>query len=390
MVSSVGLPDTREMIGRLVASPSVSSTDPDLDQKNLAVVDRIAEWGEAIGGRISVWPIAGREGKANVCVRFGGDGPGGLILSGHTDTVPWDEGAWQSDPFTVTERDGRLHGLGTADMKSFLALALEAASAYRASDLREPLLILGTADEESTMSGARALTDAEVMLARRAVIGEPTNLTPIRAHKGILIETIELLGRSGHSSDPRLGVSALDGMRLVLDRLVRFREALAKAHQDASFDVPVPTLNLGRLVAGDAPNRICAHATLEIDLRPLPGMDLADVREKLRAEVRDALEGSALELRQYAEFAGVPPFSVPEDAALVGAAEALTGRPAGSVAFGTEAPFLMALGIETIVLGPGSIDVAHRPDEYLPVADIPRTVALLRALIERYCVSPNG
>jgi len=379
------------MISQLVAQPSVSSTDETLDLSNRGVVDLIAEWAESIGFSVEVWPVPGRAGKANVCARLGGDGPGGLLLSGHTDTVPWDEGSWQSDPFSVTERDGRLHGLGTADMKSFLALALEAASAYRASDLREPLVILGTADEESTMSGARALADRGVMLARRAIIGEPTGLRPIRSHKGMLIESIRLIGRSGHSSDPRLGVSALDGMRHVLDRLVRFRERLAVEHRDELFDVPEPTLNLGRIAGGDAPNRICAHARLDIDLRPIPGMELDELRSALRAELEAALEGSELGLEVESVFDGVPPFATDANAELVKACEALTGAAAGAVAFGTEAPFLSALGMETIVVGPGSIEVAHRPDEYLPLGDIPRTITLIRKLVDRYCsMSPNG
>jgi acetylornithine deacetylase len=379
------------MIASLVATPSVSSTDPARDQSNRGVADLVAEWGEAVGGKVEIWPVDGVEGKVNVCVRLGGDGPGGLLLSGHTDTVPWDEGAWQSDPFDVTEREGRLHGLGTADMKSFLALALDAASAYRASDLKEPLLILGTADEESTMSGARALADRGVRLARRAVIGEPTGLTSIRSHKGVLQETIRLLGRSGHSSDPRLGVSALDGMQRVLERLVRFRGRLAEEHRDESFDVPVPTLNLGRISGGDAPNRICARAQLDIDIRPVPGMELEEVRVALRNEVREALAESELEVELESIFDGVPAFATDVDADLVKVTEELTGAASGVVAFGTEAPFLTTLGIETVVLGPGSIDVAHRPDEYLPMEDIPRTIALLRKLIDRYCVqSPDG
>ncbi len=379
------------MIAELIAQPSVSSTDAARDQSNRGVAELVAEWGEAIGGQVELWPVPGREGKVNVCVRLGGSGPGGLLLSGHTDTVPWDEGAWQSDPFVVTEREDRLHGLGTADMKSFLALALQAASAYRASDLTEPLIILGTADEESTMSGARALAEGGVKLARRAVIGEPTGLRCIRSHKGILIETIELLGRSGHSSDPRLGVSALDGMQQVLERLVRFREQLGREHRDESFDVPVPTLNLGRIAGGDAPNRICASARLDIDLRPVPGMDLEETRTRLRDEVRSALADSELRLELSSIFDGVPAFATDPEADLVKVSEELTGAAAGVVAFGTEAPFLTTLGIETVVMGPGSIGVAHRPDEYLPLADIPRTVTLLRQLIDRYCVqSPDG
>jgi acetylornithine deacetylase len=304
--------------------------------------------------------------------------------------VPFDEGAWSHDPFEATTLDDRIVGLGTADMKSFLALALDAASAYRASDLREPLVILGTADEESTMSGARALVDEGERFAKRAVIGEPTGLVPIRSHKGILMQTVRLLGRSGHSSNPALGVSALDGMRFVLDRVIAFREQLARDHHDASFEVAGPTVNLGRIEGGDAANRICARCELSLDVRVLPGMDPDATRAALRRAVDAAIEESGLPLGvDWAEpFGGIPPFSTDATAELVRAAEELTEARAETVAFGTEAPFLSALGMETIVLGPGSIDVAHRPDEHLPLDHIPRTRALLRALIERYCVVP--
>jgi acetylornithine deacetylase len=381
------LPEPEEMIRSLVAVPSVSSTDPRLDRSNRGVVDLVAEWAEGIGFDVAVREVPGRPGKHNVIARLGGGGPAGLLLSGHTDTVPFDEGAWTHDPFDATVVGDRIYGLGTADMKSFLALALEAASIYGASDLREPLVIVGTADEESTMSGARALVDEGEPLSKRAVIGEPTGLVPIRSHKGILMQTVRLLGRSGHSSNPALGVSALDGMRHVLDRVVAFRERLVREHRDASFEVAHPTLNLGRIEGGDAANRICARCELSLDLRVLPGMDAEATRAALHREIEEAVRESGLPLglELDAPFEGIPPFSTAKTAELVRAAEELSHASSETVAFGTEAPFLTALGMETIVLGPGSIDVAHRPDEHLPLDHLPKTVALLRALVDRFC-----
>ena len=373
------------MISRLIAVPSVSSPDPTLDQSNRDVVEALAEWAEGIGFAIEVQDVPGRPGKQNLIATLG-RGEGGLVLSGHTDTVPYDEGRWSSDPFTATERDGAIYGLGSADMKSFLALALEAAAAFEAGRLVEPVVLLATADEESGMDGARALLDRGQPLGRRAVIGEPTSLVPIRMHKSVQMEAIRLEGRSGHSSNPALGRSALEGMRRVLDEVVAFREELQASHRESAFEVDVPTLNLGVLRAGDAPNRICAHAELLIDMRLLPGMDPDEQRERLRQRLAGLLDGSGLALEVAPMFDSVPPFETAADADLVRVMGELTGVEAGAVAFGTEAPFLTQLGMETVVCGPGSIDVAHQPDEHIPVGSLEPTVTLLRRLIERYCL----
>ena len=379
------LPKTREMIDQLVALPSVSSPEPALDQPNRHVIELLAEWAETIGFECEVLDVPEHEGKQNLIARLGG-GEHGLVLSGHTDTVPFDEDRWQSDPFRATERDGKVYGLGTADMKSFMALALEAASAFRAAVLSRPIVLLATADEESGMHGARALVERGEPLGRRAIIGEPTSLTPVRMHKSVQMDAVRVTGRSGHSSNPSLGNSALEGMRLVLDEIVRYREELQAAHREPAFDVSVPTLNLGVLRAGDAPNRICAHAELLIDVRLLPGMSPDEERARLRERLIRTMKDTGLEVTLEPLFPSVPPFETPADSDLVRTVGEITQKPAGSVAFGTEGPFLAQLGLETVVLGPGSIDVAHQPDEFLPLDSVEPTIEILRKLIRRYCV----
>ena len=379
------------MIRELIAAPSVSSVDPRLDTSNVPVAARLAEWAESIGFKAELVPVTPDGRKVNVVARLGG-GAGvvsGLVLAGHTDTVPWDEARWATDPFTATEKDGRIYGLGSADMKSFLALALEAASKFRAGDLAEPLTILGSADEECTMSGARHLVAAGKPLGRRVVVGEPTGLKPIRKHKGILMESIRVEGQSGHSSNPALGRSALEGMHRVISEVLAYRSELQTAHRDEAFDVPVPTLNLGRIEGGDAPNRICAKCSLAIDLRVLPGMAPDQQRRELEVRVRRVLDGSGLEVFFDTLAMSVEPFETASDADLVKALETLSGQLSGSVAFATEGPFYNALGMETVIWGPGSIDVAHQPNEFLPAESIEPTVELLSELITRYCVRPS-
>ncbi len=372
------------MLETLVATPSVSCTRPDIDQGNLGVVHHLAEWLEDLGFGISIEPLPDQTDKANLIATLG-SGPGGLILAGHTDTVPFDASLWHVDPFRLNERDNRLYGLGSCDMKSFFPLAVEAARHYVDTPLAAPLIILATADEESSMAGARRLVELGQPRARYAVIGEPTGLQPIHAHKGIMMMAITIAGSSGHSSNPALGRNALEPMHAVLGELMAFRAELAERWQHAAFEVNVPTLNLGCLHAGDNPNRICGHAELQIDLRILPGMDgdaiLTELDRRLQAIGRqfDTDIGRAL------FYPPVPAFQSSGDD-LLRTCEQLTGRSRGTVAFGTEGPFLQALGAETIICGPGSIDQAHQPDEYLDCASIDPCVAMLRGLIERYCV----
>ena len=373
------------MIARLIAQDTVSSRGhAELDRSNRPVIDLLAGWAEDCGFAVEVSDIPGKPGKHNLVATLGA-GPGGLALGGHADTVPWDADRWHFEPFRATERDGRLHGLGACDMKSFLALALEAAAGFAGRELGRPVHLVVTADEECDMSGARALAASERFRPDAAVIGEPTRLRPVRMHKGICMERLRLVGRSGHSSDPAHGNSALEGMHAAMGELIAVREELQAAHHSDAFRVPTPTLNLGQVRGGDNPNRICGECELSYDLRVLPGMDLEGERARIRRRVTDALAGRGLEVRFEPLFEGTPPAETAADAPLVRAAEELTGERAGAVAFGTEAAFYQRLGMGVLVLGPGSIAQAHQPDEFVDLAELDRAVPLLTGLIERFC-----
>lgn len=375
----------REMIDRLVAIPTVSAVDPALDMPNRPLVDELSGWLEDEGWAVERIVVPGSEGAKTNLVATRGKGTGGLVLAGHTDTVPFDEGAWSGDPFRVREKDGALYGLGTSDMKAFLALAIEAARAFDDRDLKEPLILLATADEECGMSGARALVDAGRPRARRAIIGEPTGLVPVRMHKGCAMERLELTGKSGHSSDPRYGVSALDAMHDAIGEIVAVREELARTRYEG-LEPPHPTLNLGRIEGGDNPNRICARCVLDYDLRVVPGMDTSEVRGAIHRRVAEVLSGRGVSIAHRSLTEEVPPFETPADAELVRVVEAATGHAAEGVSFGTEAPFLTELGMSTVVLGPGDISVAHQPDEHLPLERIAPMLDILRRVIERSVV----
>lgn len=381
---SMPAPSLEVMLSELIATPTISSVSPEFDGGNLVLVEKLASWLEDSGFTVEIIPLENYPNKANLIATLGA-GEDGLVLSGHTDTVPYDDGLWTYDPFRLTLADGRFYGLGTADMKSFLALAIEAARGLDPAHLKHPLIIVGTADEESSMDGARMLTRLGRPQARYCVIGEPTDLHPVRMHKGIIMEAVRVIGRTGHSSDPERGLNALEGMHHVMSELLSWRDDLRRLHHP-DFAVPYPTLNLGHVHGGDNPNRICASCELHFDLRPLPGMQIEELRKELHRRVGKALDGRGHQYETHPLFFGIEAFETPVDSTLVSLLTELSGYPAKAVAFGTEAPFFRDLGIETVIIGPGSIDQAHQPDEFIELTALPRTIMLLRGLIKHLCM----
>lgn len=380
------LPSLLEMMHTLVSTPSVSSVHPAFDSDNREVINRLAEWFDEIGFHVEIMPLSAHANKANLIATLG-QGSGGLVLAGHTDTVPYDASHWNFDPFALTQQQDRLIGLGTADMKSFFALVLEVVQELEASKLTAPVIVVATADEESSMDGARLLVQSGSPQGRYAIIGEPTGLKPIRLHKGMMMESIRIIGQSGHSSDPSLGSNALEAMHEVIAELIHWRTSLQAAYVNHQFAVPYPTLNLGHIHGGDNPNRICAECELHIDLRPLPGMSLTALRSELQQRVQQRLQGRDVQVDIQPLFEGIEAFETDEQARLVRLVEQLTQSQAGAVAFGTEGPFFNQLGHETIILGPGSIDQAHQPDEYLSLSQINPTLSLLRKTVKTFCMA---
>tara|TARA_B100001059_G_scaffold199664_2_gene206120 strand:- start:5755 stop:6903 length:1149 start_codon:yes stop_codon:yes gene_type:complete len=381
----MALPSLKAQFDALLKLPSISCTQDDMDQSNLPVVHLLASWLGDLGFACEIQPIPGEAGKANLIATLG-SGPGGLVMAGHTDTVPCNPERWQHDPFKLTEQDGRWYGLGSCDMKGFFPLIIEAVRSYVDQPFKQPLIVLATADEESSMSGARALVASGLPKARHAVIGEPTGLKPIRVHKGIMMERIDITGQAGHSSDPALGNNAMEAMHNVISELMTLRSGWQKRWNNPLFGVPTPTLNLGCIHGGDNPNRICAKCALEFDIRSLPGMDPDALRADIQARLDLIAAERQVEIVYSPLFPGVPPMDTAADAPLVKACEALTGHSAGSVAFATEGPYLNQIGMQTLILGPGDIDQAHQPDEFLAMDRLNPTVDILRQLIKQFCL----
>lgn len=380
------LPKLFSQLQQLVASPSVSSYSEKWDMPNRAVIELLATWLDDLGFQTEILEVPGGNGQKCNLIATLGTGPGGLVLAGHTDTVPYDDFQWQSDPFKLTDKDNRWFGLGATDMKGFFPIAIEAAKAFADTPLKQPLIILATADEESSMSGARALAEMGRPKARYAVIGEPTGLVPIRMHKGIMMEKVSIEGLAGHSSNPSLGNNALESMHRVMTDLMDYRQYLQQQYHNPGFTIPGPTLNLGCIHGGDNPNRICGHCELQFDLRAIPGMDNDELRQQIDARLQTIASESGTKITRETLFGGVPAYEEPANSALVRAAEQLTGNTANSVAFATEAPFIQGLGMETIVMGPGHINQAHQPNEFIPVDQVKPAIETLKGLIRRFCL----
>jgi acetylornithine deacetylase len=383
-------PRLRQQLAELTAIPSITCTMPEQDMSNLPVIHLLANWFENAGFRCEIMPVA--EGKANlIAVRQGTDpnATGGLILSGHSDTVPCDPQLWDQDPFQLIEKNNKLYGLGIADMKGFFALILEAVAGFAKTPFRAPLIVIATCDEETSMAGAKAIMQAGKGQGRFALIGEPTSMKPIRMHKGVMLERVQITGQAGHSSDPSLGRNAIDAMYEVITRLRQFRDKIQKI-SNPYFPVPNATMNFGCIHGGDNPNRICGLCELQFDIRTLPNMK----QEALRQEIRELLSGIeqqyGVQMLYEPASDGAPSAETAADSPFVQKVQALTGEVAGAVSFGTEAPYFTAQGIDTVILGPGHIEQAHQPNEYLEEKNISPMLLLLTQLIHYYCVQGNA
>lgn len=381
----MSLPTFTNLYKDLIAIPSISSTDSSWDQSNLTVINLLASWLEELGFSNEITEVEQAPGKYNLIATYG-SGDGGLLLAGHTDTVPYDEAGWQTDPFTVVEKDNRFYGLGTIDMKGFFAFVIEVLKNTDLSKLNKPLRILATADEETTMAGAMAIAQQQSIKPDYAIIGEPTGMVPVTMHKGHMSEGIRITGHSGHSSDPDNGLNAIEIMHLVIGELKKVQQTFKERYHNEHFKVPYPTLNFGAINGGDSPNRICGCCDLHIDMRPIPGVSTNELFITVKESLKEIEKRYPNSVDVYHLHEPIPSYQCPQHSELVAQAEIYTGNQAQSVNYCTEAPFIEQLGCDTIVLGPGHIAQAHQPNEYLDLSFVKPTQAVIDKLIQRFCV----
>ena len=329
--------------------------------------------------------------KSNLWARIGPDAPGGLVLSGHSDVVPVDGQPWETDPFDMTEVDGRLFGRGTSDMKGFLALCLAFAPKFAGMDLKKPIHFAFSYDEEVGCQGAPLMIDDMVQRGARpdAVwVGEPTLWQVVSGHKGIMLTKVVVTGREAHSSLPHLGVSA-NGEAVDLMVLLREieRDLASNADPDSPFDPPYPTLSIGELHGGTATNILARECEFHFDLRCPPGYDPDQILEpflEAAAEKDAALKARypecGVEVTKYTDVPGLAPG---ENNAAESLVRALTGDNAlRAVAYATEAGQFHQAGMSAVICGPGSIDQAHKPNEFVDKAQLAEGVKVFNDLID--------
>jgi acetylornithine deacetylase len=376
-------PETREMIERLVGFDTTSA------KSNLALIDFAQHYLESRGARCRR-TLNAEASKANLFASLGPAAPGGVVLSGHSDVVPVDGQPWDSDPFRVVERDGRLYGRGTADMKSFLATALALVPEFQAQPLRRPIHIALSYDEEVGCTGVGAMLrdiTENLPAPEMVIVGEPTDMRIVNGHKGCYLFETRVKGQAAHSSQPHRGGNAI----LAAGRLIAFlAEAAAQkrraAPADSPFDPPYTTFNLGQIEGGKAINIVAQDCSFTWEFRPLPGEDTEAIVAAFEAHAREAVlpalsefaPGAAIET---ARLATVLPLAPEAD----GAAESLVRRlsgvnDSGVVSFGTEGGIFQAAGLSTVVFGPGSIDQAHKPNEFITLAQVAACEAFLLKL----------
>lgn len=375
-----------ELLRRLVGFDSTSKNS------NLPIAELICDYLDRPGIHVERFSSPAGD-KVNLVITVGPDPEperrDGLVLSGHMDVVPAEEPDWQSNPFTLTETATSYVGRGACDMKGFDALAINLAAKVEPAKLRHPLVLILTYDEEVGTVGAHDLAQmwpADRPLPRRAVIGEPTSLQAVRLHKGHSKLRLELHGKSAHSGYPHLGDNAIEPLGRVITALADLRHELEGElcpHRDHFPEVPFVALNLAVLRAGTAINIVPDHALLELGFRVLPGMDAAPIRERVRQRVTAALGERPFTLTKINES---PPMLLDEASDLYRAVCALVDQQQTvSASYATDAGWLQSLGLDCLLFGPGSIEVAHRPNESLPKDEFARAPALLEQLIERFC-----
>ncbi|MEP3768072.1 MAG: acetylornithine deacetylase, partial [Marinomonas sp.] len=328
--------------------------------------------------------------KANLYATVGPNIEGGIILSGHSDVVPIDGQKWDSDPWTVTERSGLLHGRGTCDMKGFIALALAAVPQFKKGT--KPVHLAFSYDEEIGCLGAPAMIEemaAKLPRPALAIIGEPTMMKPVTGHKGIAVHEVEVLGHEAHSSLTHLGISAnMVAVELMHDLAELARDLWENADPASPFIPPHATLTIGKMEGGTAPNILARRALFVFDLRCPPGTDpdniLAPFKTKcaaLDAEMKRAFPETGVRVTQQSN---APPMTHAGSEEAEAFIRKLTGdnSPAGVVSYAAEAGQFQQAGFATVICGPGSIEQAHQPNEYVSVEQFARGADFMARLVE--------
>lgn len=374
-----------DILARLISFPTVVGTP------NGEMVEWIREYCQAAGAEATVHP--GPEGdRSNLFATIGPRARRGYVLSGHMDVVPAGEPEWSSDPFVMRRDGSRLYGRGTADMKGFIACALATLPRFAAMRLQRPIHFAFSYDEEAGSRGVPHLIKVLPSLCDSplgAIIGEPSGMQPVRAHKGKAAVRLEVIGRSGHSSRPDLGLNAIHAMAAVVMQVAAYAQSLTSGPLDNDFVPPYSSLQVGVIGGGQAVNIVPDRCTADVELRAIPGLSPSALLEPLKAGLI-ALRESGFQVRWH-ELSAYPGLSLAQESELTTLLSELTGRePLKAVSYGTEAGLYQQTGIEAIICGPGDIAQAHRPNEYVEISQLAACQRMMEELGARLAKSADA
>ncbi|MFC7291669.1 acetylornithine deacetylase [Hirschia litorea] len=378
--------DLKTAIDILTKLVSFDTTSRD---SNLALIDWVENYLAPFASQMR--RIPNEDGtKANFWARIGPDVAGGMVLSGHSDVVPVDGQPWSTDPFTLTSTDGKLYGRGSCDMKGFLALALAFAPKMAQSDLKRPFFIAISYDEETGCDGVQSMIQDLAALENppsMCWVGEPTLWKVVSGHKGICVYEVRVTGREMHSSLPHLGASAIHEALDILQTLRQTANWLEQtAPSESLFDPPHATLTIGVLNGGTASNIIARECVFEFDLRCPPSVDAKTTLipffekvEEVDKRLKSFHSSCGVEVIEHAD---APPLGAEEDGVLEQMARAITGdNEMRMVGYCAEAGQFQQVGMSTIICGPGSIEQAHQPDEYVATSEIEKGLTILQKVL---------
>ncbi len=375
----------REWIDRLVAFDTTSS------KSNLALIEDVEAYLHGFG--VETFRVYDDEGtKANLYALVGPKVEGGVVLSGHTDVVPVEGQDWSTDPFAVTEKGGKLYGRGVADMKSFSAIALSLVPDMLAAGMKRPVIFALSYDEEIGLLGApRMIAEIAERMPKPSsvIVGEPTNMKVIDGHKGIASFTVRVTGYTTHSSQTDRGVSAVEAAAKLITKISGMRERReAAADPSSPFDPPYSTMTVNVVRGGTQLNIMAGEAMFQWDMRVVPG----DSREDIIAEFTDFARGVEAEMRAKApgcrieieQISNAPSLAPHADNPAADLAKAITGlNSTDVVSYAAEAGQFQEAGFSVVICGPGSIDQAHQPDEFITLEQVKEGTMFIRRLIER-------
>lgn len=380
------LAETRAILAELIGFPTISA-DP-----NLELIAWVNARLDALGVRTHL-TLSPAGDKANLFATIGPDVDGGVVLSGHTDVVPVAGQDWSTDPFRAVERDGRVYGRGACDMKGFIACALALAPRFAEAGLARPLHLALTFDEEVGCLGAPLLLAALAEHGTRpslCIVGEPTGMRIIEGHKGCHEYTTRFTGLEGHGSRPEAGVNAVEyAARYVWELMATGRELRDRAPAGSRFDPPWTTVSVGAMRGGIAHNVIPNRCEVDWEFRPVNAADAEWVKERMRRHADEVLlsamravhADASIETEVVGEVGGLEPMPGSEAVRVV--TELTGGNETGVVPFGTEAGLFQRSGIPAVVCGPGHIDQAHKPDEYVALDQLEQCLGMLQRLLPR-------